>query len=131
CQTGRRVYPEDAELLFLEGQLCQHFDRFPAAERAYRELLERPHQDYLSSFDHGILGFRTRHHLAEVLLKLDRCDEAESLWREVVKESPAFVPAWHALLELLMRQGRGKLVHDAAEQMFQTPSVRGWAHVWR
>ncbi len=131
CRNGRRVLPDDAELLFLEGQICLHFEQLAAAEKAFRALLQHPREGYLAGFDPSILGFRSRHCLATVLARLDRCDEAEPEWRKVIQEAPAFVPPWQGLWDLLVRQGRRKLALELADQMLEVPQVRSLAHLLR
>jgi tetratricopeptide (TPR) repeat protein len=131
CQTGRRLFPEDAELLFREGELLRHVGHLGDAERAYRQLLDGERPAYLSSFDQGILGFRTRHNLAAVYARQGKLDVAEAEWHKAINEAPGFAPAWAGLLDLLDRQGRHQVARELTERMLKMPELRSLARSWR
>jgi tetratricopeptide (TPR) repeat protein len=131
CRNGRRLVPDNAELLFLEGELLQHFQKFSDAESAFLALLAQSQQSYLAGFDPSIHGFRARHQLAVVLARQDRYDEAETHWRRVIEEAPGFTPAWQGLLDLLLLRGKTKLIRELTDRMIDLPETRGLAHLWR
>jgi tetratricopeptide (TPR) repeat protein len=107
CGEGLRHSPDDAELLLnlalahrLGGDLAQ-------AEAALRRLLSVSQQGgHLASVDTGIFSYKARHNLAAVLQESGKPEEAEAAWQEVTAERPEFLPAWLALGELLLAQGR-------------------------
>jgi GT2 family glycosyltransferase/2-polyprenyl-3-methyl-5-hydroxy-6-metoxy-1,4-benzoquinol methylase/tetratricopeptide (TPR) repeat protein len=119
CRAGRRLYPDDVELLFREGVLCQHFGRWREAERAYLDLLDLSGPQYFASMDRGIRGFKARHNLALVYEALHELEKAESQWREVVAEEPTYRAGWRGLGEVLLRQGKLGAAETAVRQMLQ------------
>jgi GT2 family glycosyltransferase len=103
---GRKVYPDDPELLFVEGALRQEQNDLGGAWACLTALRQtRPGQRF-ASVDSGLRGFLTAHNLAWVNLRLGRGAEAEGLWREAVAEAPQFLPSWLGLGELYLAQGR-------------------------
>lgn len=124
CQTGRRLFPDDAELLFREGDYLAEMGDLPAAEQAYRQLLSSDREKYFSSFDRGIVGFRARQRLAEVLSKQGKHDEAAACCREVLSEQPGFLPAQLTLVDSLVAAGQGEEALAMSEAMIGEDPTR-------
>lgn len=117
CQEGRRHYPDDAELLFREGVLHQHFGRLPEAEQAYLKVLGNHGPRHFASVDRGIRGFKARHNLALVYEAMNDLPEAEAQWRQVVAKEPTYRTGWRGLGEVLLHQGRLDEADQVAKQM--------------
>lgn len=104
CADGRRHYPDDAELLFLEGSLLHaQGDRHGAIGR-YQRLLETREGQHFASVDTGLRGYKARTNLAAVFMELQRYSEAEAQLRAVLLEEPMFLLANRTLGEVLVRK---------------------------
>ncbi len=107
CQEGRRIYPDDPELVFNEGICHQMAGNLQQAAAAFLSILEQSgRSDYLASIDAGVGSYKARHNLAVVYDKLGRLQEAEACWQQVIDERPEFLPAWLALAEHLAGASR-------------------------
>jgi len=114
CRQGRRLFPDDAELLFQEGILRVESRDFPGAESTFLTLLSGREGDHFASVDAGLRGYKARHNLAMLYVTEGRVAEAEAQWRAAVKEQPEFGPAWLGLGDLALAQGRFEIVEEAA-----------------
>jgi tetratricopeptide (TPR) repeat protein len=115
CQSGRVRFPDDAELLLLEGMLLAEQDDLIGAEARFLRLLPESGNGtgtltaapvYHTSVSAGLHGYTTRKHLAALYRRQGRLHEAEVQWRAALAEQPDFVPAWVGLGELCLDQGR-------------------------
>ncbi len=70
-----------------------------------------------SSVDAGLGGYKARYHLGELRRRQGDAREAEAQWRTAVAERPRFLPAWLALGELYLEQGRWSAVEEVACQV--------------
>lgn len=119
CQAGNVRCPDDAELLFLKGQLCHQRGDRAAARACWTQLLpqartgETPVPPALASgdgvftsVDAGLRGALVRHHLAVLARDDGHLADAEEHWRTLLRESPGYHPARLGLAELYLRQER-------------------------
>jgi len=107
CERGLRLFQDDAELLFQLGVTCHHIGDLDSAAVALGRLASgQGRTGNLASVDSGILSFKARHNLAAVYQDMNRRDQAERLWRQVMQERPDFLPAWLALVEMLLAAQR-------------------------
>jgi tetratricopeptide (TPR) repeat protein len=114
CQAGEVRCPDDAELLFLKGQLCQQRGDRPAARACWRHLLAIhsqtaaavPADGVFTSIDAGLRGPLVRHHLAVLDREDGQFADAEQQWRALLAVTPDFTPARLGLAELYVRQER-------------------------
>ncbi len=104
--AGRRHYPDDAELLFLEGLTRRERGDLPGAAAALERLLDVKPGKHFASVAVGLGGHKARQNLAVVYRQMGRAAEAEAQWRRVASERPDFAPAWLGLGELHLAQGR-------------------------
>jgi GT2 family glycosyltransferase/tetratricopeptide (TPR) repeat protein/2-polyprenyl-3-methyl-5-hydroxy-6-metoxy-1,4-benzoquinol methylase len=115
CREGRRIYPQDAELLFNEGLAWQRTGDLPRAADCLQRLLDLPQEsDYLGSVDPGIFSYKARHNLAAIQEQMGNFSQAEACWRRAIAEKPELLSSWIALTELLVRQGRKHDVESLA-----------------
>ncbi len=125
CQEGRRRFPDDPELIYMEGVLRKEMGDPAGAEPCLQYLLgagAQPQQ--FVSMDSGIFGYLARYHLGDVYLQQRRLAEAEAMWRAVVAESPDYSNAWLGLTEVWRLQGQLENLHeaeDAARRMAANP----------
>jgi hypothetical protein len=82
CRAGRRNYPDDVELSFLEAALSSELGDLPAAEALLLRLLGPQPADSLA-FDGnpGMRGHMARHNLARIYRAQGHAAEAEAQWR--------------------------------------------------
>jgi tetratricopeptide (TPR) repeat protein len=93
-------------LLFVEGLLRRDAGDAAGAEACLVRLLQTPPGNHFASVDTGLLGYKTRHHLALLYAAQGRLAEAEAAWRAALAERPNFLPAWRGLADLARQQGR-------------------------
>jgi len=123
CQRGRQVYPNDPELLFLEGILNHHFGRHREAEASYRRLLANREGRHFSSVDQGILGFKAHQNLAVLYADMGEWERAEREWRQVVEQMPDYLPGWRGLGTALLEQGKLTEAEQLAASMTDGPRL--------
>jgi glycosyltransferase involved in cell wall biosynthesis/predicted Zn-dependent protease len=121
CQEGRRLYPDDVELLFQEGVVRRELNDRAGALACYERLLATPPGQYFASVDTGLSGYLARCNLAELYRAEGREAGAETQWRAALAERPDFRPAWLELGDLLIRQGRWREVEDVLARLRSDP----------
>ena len=104
CADGRRHYPDDAELLFLEGSLLHAQGKRDGAIERYQRLLESTEGMHFASVDIGLRGYKARHNLAVIYMEQQRYSESEAQLRAVLVEEPAFKQSRMLLGEVLVRK---------------------------
>jgi tetratricopeptide (TPR) repeat protein len=107
CAEGRGFYPEDAELLWLEGGLREESGDLGGAEACCVRLIGGRDGPHFGSVGAGLRGYLARHRLACLCLRQGRYEEAEGHWRAALAERPDFAEAWQGLQELERRRGEG------------------------
>lgn len=117
CQEGRRIYPDDPELLFNQALAHQLAGQLEQAVSVFQELLRLGSRgDYIASVDVGILSYKASHNLGAVYEQMGRLQEAEQCWRQVIAEQADFLPAWLALGEVLISGRRDAEVEALAQR---------------
>ncbi len=113
CQAGNARCPDDAELLFLKGQLChQRGDRAGARACWMQVLADRsltvaaPLDGVFGSVDAGLHGPLVRYHLGVLDREEGQLVDAEKHWRTLLNETPDYHPARLGLAELYLQQER-------------------------
>jgi GT2 family glycosyltransferase/predicted Zn-dependent protease len=117
CQDGRRVYPDDAELLFAEARLRRRQGDLDGAVACLVQLLEGRPEAHFASVDAGLRGYKARQLLGEVYAQQGRSAEAEGQWRVAVAQRPGFVAAWQSLGQLYLKQQRWPDVEAVAQRL--------------
>jgi GT2 family glycosyltransferase/Flp pilus assembly protein TadD len=138
CADGRRLYPDDAELLFQEGVVRHQLGDLAGAEGCLLRLLESRDVPHFDSIDAGVRGYKTRHNLAIVYRAQGRDAEAEAHWRAALAEAPHFIPARVGLAELYLAHGRWAELEEIAAHLEEEPAgaaegvtLRARAHMAR
>jgi tetratricopeptide (TPR) repeat protein len=93
CQAGRVVYPDDAELLFVEATLLREAGDLSAAEQMWVRLIEDREKAHFGSVDTGLRGHKARNNLACLHRDQRRFAEAEAQWAAAIAEEPGFLPS--------------------------------------
>jgi tetratricopeptide (TPR) repeat protein len=106
CREGRRLYPEDVELLFQEGLVRRELGDPRGAEACLVRLLNAKDADHYASEDTGLAGFKARYNLGILYHDLGQVPAAEAQWRAAAAEQPGFLPAWLGLGEVCLSQAR-------------------------
>src|SRR5262249_12476368 len=78
---GRGHYPDDAELLFVEGVLRQEREDWAGAVACWRQLVDGREGEHFASVDASLRGAKARHNLAVAYAQLGRPEEAAAAWR--------------------------------------------------
>jgi tetratricopeptide (TPR) repeat protein len=104
CRAGRAVYPDDAELLFIESNLLKENRDVRGAEDLMLRLIRGREEEHFGSVDTGLRGHKARHNLACLYFDTGRPAEAESQWRAALVDDPQFLLAHLGLGELYLRQ---------------------------
>src|SRR5262249_13031326 len=121
CRAGRAHYPDDGELLYLEGQLHYDLGSLAEAEGGFLRLPAMAPGAHIASLDTGRFGYRARQMLALVRRRQGRTDDAQEQWQAIVAERPGFAPAWRELGEFFLEQGRWAELEQAVRQLRQCP----------
>jgi GT2 family glycosyltransferase/Tfp pilus assembly protein PilF len=106
CAEGRGHYPDDEELLWLQGRLCEEVQDLAGAETAYLRLVNGNEGDHLGSTRGSLRSVCGRDRLAHLYFGQGRLAEAEALWRQVVFVDLKYLHAWEGLADVAMREGR-------------------------
>ena len=106
CRAGRARCPDDAELLFSEGQMLCEVGDLPEARSIFQQLERMKPSSHFASVDAGLRGYKTRHQLALIARGMGNFQEAEGYWQKVLEDAPDFLPARLELGELLLQQER-------------------------
>jgi glycosyltransferase involved in cell wall biosynthesis/predicted O-methyltransferase YrrM len=104
CVQGRRLFPDDVELLFQEGVLLREMGQRSAARDRWSSLLQPRPAQHFASIDVGLVGYKTLHNLAVLELEEGNLVAAECHWRRALAEKPDFAPAVAGLHEVRLRQ---------------------------
>ncbi len=104
CRSGRAIYPDDAELLFIESNLLKESKDARGSEELLLKLIHGREDEHFGSVDTGLRGHKARHNLACLYFETNRYAEAESQWRTALVDDPGFLPAHLGLGELYLRQ---------------------------
>jgi tetratricopeptide (TPR) repeat protein len=131
CREGRQGYPDDTELLFVEGILRRDQGDLDGAEGCLLRLLAAEPAPHFASVDAGLRGYKARHNLAVVYCQQGRFRWAEAQWREVVRERADFLPGWLGLGEACLRQGKWDALDEAAGRLDELPGGAAEAAVLR
>jgi tetratricopeptide (TPR) repeat protein len=131
CADGRRLYPDDAELLYLEGTARREGGDLAGAESALNDLLASRPAPHFGSVDSGLRGYKARHQLAAVYLQQGRFGEAEAQWRATLLERPDFQPAWLGLGQAYLVKGLWEELEGVARRLERSPAGRLEAAVLR
>jgi GT2 family glycosyltransferase/Flp pilus assembly protein TadD len=124
CQTGRQRYPDDPELLLIEGLARDQAGDINGSESAYRRLVDgRENGNHFTSVAEGLRRHLGRHNLAILLLKQKRFAEAEAQWRMALMSEPDFLPAKIGLGELYLDQQNFTALEQVVEQFADHPEA--------
>jgi tetratricopeptide (TPR) repeat protein/predicted O-methyltransferase YrrM len=99
---GRRHYPADAELLFLDGLLRRDDRDLAGAAQVFEELIRGQDAPHFASVDSELRGTKARHNLADVYRELGQRAEAEAVWKEALMADPTLGAAREGLGELYL-----------------------------
>jgi GT2 family glycosyltransferase/tetratricopeptide (TPR) repeat protein len=124
CRDGRRLYREDAQLLFLESVLLNEQGDVVGAEASLLRLVSGNEGPHFASAAEGLRGHLARHNLAVMYQEQGRDAEAEAHWKAVVAEQPGYAPGWLGLGDMYLRQERWA---ELDELLGEAETVRGLA----
>jgi glycosyltransferase involved in cell wall biosynthesis/tetratricopeptide (TPR) repeat protein len=131
CQQGRAYYADDAEILFQESLALHDLGNVPGAIVCLERLIGGSDEEHFASVDTGVRGYKARNNLAAYYKKVGRLDEAESQWRLVLGEYPAFVPALFGLGDLCVTRRDWATLDGIIVQLEAIPQAAVEAEVFR
>jgi glycosyltransferase involved in cell wall biosynthesis/tetratricopeptide (TPR) repeat protein len=139
CRAGRTRCPNDAELLFVEGQLAHQRGDRTAARACWTQLLGPangrprvpPPEPGFASVDAGLRGHLVHYHLAVLAREEGRHAEAEEHWRSALAQVPALAPARLGLAELYLLQRRWAELEQVLAELQADEQVAGSVAVLR
>lgn len=129
CSNGRKIYPEDAELLFLESVLLRQSGDNQSAEERLHRLIDGSESAHFASVDVGLRGFKARHNLAIICMEQNRIAEAENHWLAALNDEPAFIPA-QAGLGRLYAQTKNTPKLEKHAQLIEKFGTKGAEQAW-
>jgi len=106
CETAQQLFPRDPELMFRRAMLHHDAGHLAEARTGYEELLSTPREQYYSSIDLGITGYKARQNLAVILAETGDHASAAIQWRHILQEMPEYAPAWKGLGDTLIEMGQ-------------------------
>ncbi|HWY85429.1 MAG TPA: tetratricopeptide repeat protein [Gemmataceae bacterium] len=120
CQAGGRYFPDNPDLLFLEGVIRQKTGDAAGAETCLQRLLAAPAESRSVSMD-TTMYFKARHRLALDYLRQGRHEEAEGQWRTILADNPRFVQAWLGLTDVYLARGRPEVWEPFLQSVVAVP----------
>src|SRR5438132_3734526 len=99
-QTGLSRFPDDPELLFVNGVLLAEAGNYAEAEANLKHLQTSSEVASFANVHPGIRTYLARHYLAGVYRAQHRPGEAEAAWSTALAQSPSYMPALRGLAEL-------------------------------
>jgi cytochrome P450 len=105
-QTALARFPDEPDLLFLNGILLAETGNLADAEACLARLLQSPAGRDMAQSQSTSRTCVARHCLAGIYCAGERLAEAEAEWRSILAEWPSFGPAWRGLGELYIGQER-------------------------
>jgi GT2 family glycosyltransferase len=124
CQAGRRLYPDDTELLFDEGLLRRALGDAAGAEGCWARLLQTREAAHFASVDAGLRGYKARHNLAVLYHEQGRHAEAAAQWQQALAEQPGFTPARVGLAEVYLAGQRWPELEQTLERLAVEPRAQ-------
>jgi tetratricopeptide (TPR) repeat protein len=121
CRAGRGHYPDDAELLFMEGLTLREQGDRAGAEAAWLRLASGHEDAHFASVDAGLRGPKVRHNLAVLYQEQGRRAEAEGQWRAVVAAQPDYLPGWLGLAEIYLAEQRDSSLDEVQMRLEAVP----------
>jgi hypothetical protein len=92
-EEGRVYYPDDAELLYLAGQVYQELGQLDRARGALERLVSGSDRPHFQSVGTGLRTYVGKTELARLFRRMGAVTEASRLLDEVVARWPDYLPA--------------------------------------
>jgi len=114
---GRALFPNDAELLFIESIFLTEKGDNRRAETLLQQLIGGRDDEHFASVATGLRGYKARHNLAMICLGEKRWSEAEAQWRAGLLDEPNFLQAWVGIGESLLQRQQWQLLNSHVSEM--------------
>jgi tetratricopeptide (TPR) repeat protein len=121
CQEGRKLYPQDPELLFQESIVLQKLGDYPAAIASLKQVVEGKDGSYFASVDAGLRGFKGHHNLAVLYQESGQPEEAENHWRIALGQEPGYLPSLIGLGYLYLKHARDVDLREVLRRLDNHP----------
>jgi glycosyltransferase involved in cell wall biosynthesis/predicted O-methyltransferase YrrM len=121
--AGRKLFPDDVELLLHYGLFLQSRKSYVEAETLFRRILSLPSGNYPVGLDLGLLGYKTHNALADLYVEQKRWQEAEAEWRAALAEEPGFTLGKVGLATVALEQGRPREAADILDKLGPSDSL--------
>lgn len=129
CQQGQRIYPQDAELLYIEGMIHREQGERAAAIITLEKILAAKDSQQFASVDEGLRSYKTHYHLATLHQELGDFEKATWHWNEALKAKSDFLPAWQGLAEHFLAKRQWKELQALLTRMHGQPVAQLEAQV--
>jgi tetratricopeptide (TPR) repeat protein len=131
CGEGRQHFPDEPDLLRIQGVTLQELNRPAEAEACLRRYLEvqsgRPDLDAGA----GERVAQAHDHLARIYGGQGRFADAEAQWLALLAEAPSWTAAWWELGRLYLAQERWPELERAAQRLEAEPQLAEAASLLR
>ena len=121
CRQGMYLFPDDAELLFVQSALLTESGDLASAEKQLLKLVD-PKARFVSS-DTGLTSYKSRQNLAMLYRKQNRLAEAETQLRLVLRDHPQYSLARLALADVCLAQNKPAEVQSLLQPISGDPTV--------
>lgn len=134
CDEGRQHFPDEPNLLRIQGLTLHELDDLGSAETCLARFLALQSGKQALAGEEQARITAVRHNLAQVLRKQERLADAEAQWQALLAETPAFTAAWLELGNLFLAQQRWQELEQVAERLeaeFQLAEEAAYLRVQR
>jgi tetratricopeptide (TPR) repeat protein len=121
CRSGRLHFPDNPDLLFLEGAARQAAGDAAGGEACFKRLLDGPAEVRSLSIDPD-MHTKARQRLALDFLRQGRLDDAELQWRAMLAEIPDSTQAWLGLADINVARGLPELWQPLLQSVGAVPN---------
>ncbi len=115
CAQGRKSFPDEPDLLRLEGLALHELNQPSAAAACLQRFLEIQAGQYPPGVEDQERRALVRYHLGQIFSKQERFAEAEAQWQALLTEMPTYTAAWLELCNLYLAQERWQELEQVAQ----------------
>ncbi len=131
-RNGIKAHPNDPELRFTLAHHLSASGNGREAVQWYESVLTIDTKGQFSSLDIGILGFKTYHNMASLLLELDGYEAAKPYWIKAIASAPDQLALAHVLFMESMKARDWITAQEMLEHVrHHEPALELWSKMLR